>query len=150
MIGGIVAVGTADLSDHWKGLIVLALVLSYLACDMIPHKHLWDRDQLKKTWKGAAAELVMGLIALPLFIWYFAQIDFWWLIICVVAANLLELGVAAEKFGQYIGINLNFISKINHAVHFWEEKTDNFDKWLLEGFQTAILLLLLLIALFTN
>jgi hypothetical protein len=143
LIAGAVAVMTQDASNPWKIVILIILALAHIPCDMIPHQHLWDADRLKETIKGAAAELGVGLIILPILISLLSATNFWWIFYCVFAASLFDFGVAGEKILQKMGVEIKVISTINHAAHFWESEergmTDE-TKWRWEASQTIILL----------
>lgn len=133
-----VALITQNATTPEKAGVLAALAVSHLVADAIPHGHYYSFAELRRTWPGAIIELGLGLVVLPLIVWYLTSTSLVWLYGCAIAASLFDFAVAAG-----IGI----IKQLNHLVHWWEGKISTPSKWRWEEIQTLILLSVLFLFL---
>lgn len=105
---GAVAVATSNMTLEMKAIVFVLLVISHVPLDAIPHCHLYDFYNLRKTWKGAIVELGGGFVIIPLLIWWYAEVGSMWLCGCVFAASFMD-------FAEALGIKP--IARISHVAH---------------------------------
>ena len=113
---GFAAVGTADCSLEVKVAVVVVLALSHVLLDAIPHMHFYGYIRLKETLPGAILELGGGFIVLPALIWYFTNINPWWLYSCVLSSSLVDFLVAAR---------IRPIVRLNEIAHWWDKRVSS-------------------------
>ncbi|MCL5406953.1 MAG: hypothetical protein M1429_00410 [Patescibacteria group bacterium] len=119
--------------------ILAALAISHLVTDAIPHDHYYDFAKFRQTWLGAIIELGIGLVALPLIIWYVTSASIFWLFGCTLSASLFDFGVAA---------GIKVVKRINHFVHWWAKNLTSHSAWQWELAQTVTLLSILAFVVF--
>lgn len=117
LVAASTAIPTASVPLEWKIAVLLALAVTHLALDAVPHWHWYDFAKLRQGLLGAAIELGIGLIILPFAIWLITDINLWRLGWCILAANLFDflVGLHALKI-----IRFPLIYTLNHEAHKWE------------------------------
>lgn len=131
-----VALVTQNVDSVEKAGVLAVLILSHLPTDAIPHGHYYSFERLRQTWPGAVIELGIGLVGLPLLVWYLTSASILWLFGCVLAASLFDFGVATGS---------KIIDRLNTFIHWWDKNHNypNKARWQWEILQTIILLAIL-------
>jgi len=111
LVAGTVAVMSENLSASDKIVVVTVLFLSHLALDMLPHKHFGNYRNIKGCFPQFLAEIVLGVVILPLLIWQISSLNLAWLLVYVCAANLID---------ALLVIGWGPVVRVNDWTHKWE------------------------------
>ena len=133
-IASAVAIAAVNSDSSTKVLIIVALALSHVVADAIPHLHYYGFGRLKETWLGAMFELGVGFLLLPAIVYHLTGINLVWLTLCILSASLVDFLVAA---------NIKPVVRLNEVAHWWDKRVPQQTVVVCEILQTIIIFRLL-------
>lgn len=111
-LGASVAIATTEAPPLVKSAVVAGLFLSHVLFDIVPHGHLVDLGWFGER-KSYHLESWVGLLAIPIAVWYITGANPYWGFICCISPNL---------FDCFCFFGWKWANKLNEIIHPWVGK----------------------------